>query len=59
VVSTIKSDPDNPTRLMVDVKFERELRRFISLEELKVQPGLVGISPAAQGQQAFRDARDP
>ena len=30
-----KSDPDNPRWLMVDIRFERKLRRVISLRELR------------------------
>lgn len=30
-----KSDPDNPRWYMVDVKFERKLKRVITLQELK------------------------
>jgi predicted RNA-binding protein with PUA-like domain len=30
-----KSDPDNPRWYMVDVKFERKLKRTITLQELK------------------------
>lgn len=38
-----KSKPDNPTWLMVDVRFVRKLRRTISLAELRDQPALEGL----------------
>lgn len=38
-----KSDPDNPTWLLVDVKFVEKLPRFISLAELRARPELEGM----------------
>ncbi|MCC5793678.1 MAG: EVE domain-containing protein [Chromatiales bacterium] len=35
-----KSDPDNPTWLLVEVAFKRKLSRTITLAELRGQPGL-------------------
>ncbi|MGI9330951.1 MAG: EVE domain-containing protein [Gammaproteobacteria bacterium] len=35
-----KSDPENPRWLMVDVSYQRKLKRTISLTELKAQPAL-------------------
>src|SRR5262245_30959414 len=38
-----KSDPENPTWMMVDVKFVRQFKRVLSLEELKAEPKLDGF----------------
>ena len=38
-----KSDKDNPRWLLVDVAYQRKLRRPITLKELKEQPGLEGF----------------
>jgi predicted RNA-binding protein with PUA-like domain len=35
-----KSDPDNPTWYMVDIRCVRPLRRRLSLDELRATPGL-------------------
>lgn len=35
-----KSDPDNPRWLLLDVKFDRKLKRPITLRELKEHPAL-------------------
>jgi predicted RNA-binding protein with PUA-like domain len=38
-----KSDPDNPTWLLVDVKFVEKLPRFVPLDELRTRPELDGM----------------
>ena len=35
-----KSDPDNPTWYMVDIRYVRPLKRALSLDELRATPGL-------------------
>lgn len=44
-----KSDPDNPRWFMVDVKFERKLKRTISLSELKADPKLGDMALVQRG----------
>ena len=44
-----KSDPDNPRWYLVDVKFERKLRRTITLAELKSQGALAGMALVRRG----------
>ena len=44
-----KSDPANPRWYLVDVKFERKLRRTISLIELKAQAALEGMPLVRRG----------
>ena len=44
-----KSDPDNPRWYLVDVKFERKLRRTIPLTELKAQAALEGMALVRRG----------
>ena len=44
-----KSDPANPRWYLVDVKFERRLRRTISLTELKAQAALEGMALVRRG----------
>lgn len=44
-----KSDPDNPRWFMVDVKFERKLKRTISLSELKDDPKLGDMALVRRG----------
>jgi len=44
-----KSDPDNPTWMMVDVKFVRKLGRVISLEALKADSRLDGFALTRRG----------
>ena len=44
-----KSDPANPRWYLVDVKFERKLRRTISLTELKAQAALEGMPLVRRG----------
>lgn len=39
-----KANPENPRWFMVDVKFERKLKRLISLRELKDNPLLAGMA---------------
>lgn len=59
-----KSDPDNPRWYMVDVKFQRKLKRVITLNELKEYPQLrecplvrrgnrLSIMPITQAQWDF------
>lgn len=40
----VKSDPQNPRWLMVDVKYVRKLKRTIPLAELKNNPKLEGMA---------------
>ena len=44
-----KSDPDDPRWLLVDVKFQRKLKRPIPLTELKETPGLDGFLLTKRG----------
>lgn len=44
-----KSDPDNPRWYMVDVKFVRDLKRNITLQELKSLPELEGMPLVRRG----------
>ncbi len=44
-----KSDPDKPTWMMVDVKFVRQFKRVLSLEELKAEPKLDGFTLLRRG----------
>ena len=44
-----KSDPENPRWYLVDVKFERKLRRTITLAELKAQAALEGMALVRRG----------
>ena len=44
-----KSDPENPRWYLVDVKFERKLRRTVSLAELKAQAALEGMPLVRRG----------
>ena len=44
-----KSDPANPRWYLVDVKFERKLRRTIPLTELKAQAALEGMPLVRRG----------
>ena len=44
-----KSDPDNPRWLMVDVSYQRKLKRTISLTELKAQPALADFPLVRRG----------
>lgn len=38
-----KSKQDNPTWMMVDIKFDQKFQRLLSLEELKANPKLEGM----------------
>jgi predicted RNA-binding protein with PUA-like domain len=44
-----KSDPDDPRWLLVDVKFDRKLKRTITLGEIKEQSGLDGFLLTKRG----------
>ena len=44
-----KSDPDNPRWYLVDVKFERKLRRTITLAEMKAEAALEGMALVRRG----------
>ena len=44
-----KSNPDNPTWFMVDVRFVRKLKRTISLQELKQKPELSDLALVRRG----------
>lgn len=46
-----KSDPSNPTWMMVDIKAEKRLPRFISLNELKANPALSDMLVTKRGQR--------
>ena len=46
-----KSNPANPTWMMVDIKADRRLPRFISLNELKANPALVDMMVTKRGQR--------
>ena len=46
-----KSDPSNPTWLMVDIQAERRLPRFVSLNELKANPALAEMLVTKRGQR--------
>ena len=46
-----KSDPSNPTWLMVDIQAEQRLPRFISLNELKANPALSEMLVTKRGQR--------
>ena len=46
-----KSDPANPTWLMVDIQAERRLARFVSLNELKANPALAEMLVTKRGQR--------
>ena len=46
-----KSDPSNPTWLMVDIQAERRLSRFVSLNELKANPALTEMLVTKRGQR--------
>lgn len=44
-----KSDPQNPRWFMVDVNYERHLKRTISLTELKANPALENMALVKKG----------
>ena len=44
-----KSDPDKPIWVGVDVKFVKQFKRVISLEELKQEPSLDGFTLLRRG----------
>lgn len=44
-----KSTPENPRWYMVDVKFSRQLKRTITLDELKPHPQLDGMALLRRG----------
>ncbi|HKJ05695.1 MAG TPA: EVE domain-containing protein [Geopsychrobacteraceae bacterium] len=44
-----KSDPENPRWMMVDIKFVRELKRLISLSELRQYDELIGMQLLRKG----------
>jgi len=44
-----KSSPDNPRWFMVDVKFERKFKRYLSLDELKSYPELANMPLLRRG----------
>ena len=46
-----KSNPSNPTWLMVDIQAEQRLPRFISLNELKANPALSEMLVTKRGQR--------
>jgi predicted RNA-binding protein with PUA-like domain len=46
-----KSSPENPRWLAIDVEFEKEYPRCISLAELKKIPGLEGMLVTQRGQR--------
>ena len=44
-----KSDPDNPRWLLVDVKYQRKLKRTITLREIKENPACDGMILTRKG----------
>ncbi len=44
-----KTDPENPTWFMVDVKFVSQFKEVISLQELKEDPALSGMTVTKKG----------
>lgn len=44
-----KSDPDDPRWFLVDVKFQRQFKRMITLDELKAQPELAELAVVRKG----------
>ncbi|MEJ2481113.1 MAG: EVE domain-containing protein [Acidihalobacter sp.] len=44
-----KSDPENPRWQLVDVEFERKLKRVITLAELRTHPELEGMALLRKG----------
>ncbi|WP_455384423.1 EVE domain-containing protein [Acidihalobacter prosperus] len=44
-----KSDPDSPRWQLVDVEFERKLKRVITLAELRTHPELEGMALLRKG----------
>ncbi len=44
-----KSDPGNPRWYMVDVRYQRKLKRTITLKELKAHPGLTDMPLVRKG----------
>ena len=46
-----KSDPANPTWMMVDIKADLRLPRFVSLQELKDNPALADMMVTKRGQR--------
>jgi len=43
------ADPANPTWFMVDIAFQRKLKRIISLAEIKAEPRLKGMQLVQRG----------
>lgn len=46
-----KTDPENPTWMMVDIAFEARLPRFVPLPELRENPRLEGMPLLRRGQR--------
>jgi predicted RNA-binding protein with PUA-like domain len=44
-----KSDPNAPTWVMVDIGYVATFPRFVTLDEIKAEPGLAGIVVAQKG----------
>lgn len=44
-----KSDPSSPRWVMVDVRYQRRLKRTITLAEMKANPDLEGFGPLRKG----------
>ena len=44
-----KSNPDNPTWMMVDIKADRKFDRPVTLQEIKQNPDLVGMMLVRRG----------
>ncbi len=44
-----KSDPDKPRWFMVDVRYQRKLKRTISLKELRTHPNLADLALLRKG----------
>ncbi|MEM9160967.1 MAG: EVE domain-containing protein, partial [Verrucomicrobiota bacterium] len=46
-----KSPKDNPRWLMVDVKYKQDIRRLVTLQELKANKNLEGMRVIMRGQR--------
>ena len=44
-----KSHPDNPRWVLIDVRYKADLKRLVSLEEMKVMPELVDMRVLQRG----------
>ncbi len=44
-----KSDPENPRWMLVEVKYKEDLKRLVSLEEMKAMPALENMRALQRG----------